>query len=333
MNEIRRHSLSAILPRFQGQRILVLGDLALDRYLIGEASRLSREAPIPVLEYRREFSIPGAAANPAQNVQALGGQALLAGVVGADADGEAILEKLRAGGIDTSGVLRMDDRPTTTKTRLLAEGPGRFPQQVARMDRLSNYPMDSTSQHRLIAHLESHGTTVDALLLSDYKAGLLTPEVVAASIRWGKERDRLVLVDSQGDLYKFRGCAVVKANQKDAESALGQRLGDDASFRDALLRLREELSAGGVVVTRGAEGMSLTSPQGYAHIPAYRPGEVFDVTGAGDTVIAVLTMAMVAGATLTEAAKIASVAAGLVVRRMGNATVSLKELEAALEDQ
>jgi len=300
---------------------------------VGKATRLSREAPVPVLEFQRQFSLPGAAANPAQNIQSLGSQSLLVGIVGDDDAGRDLLHRLSQLSVDTSGVIVNAGSITTTKTRVLAEGPGRLPQQLVRIDHPSLHPIDEETTNRLIRYLHQKVGSVDAILISDYKGGLISPDILNTVSRLAASTHTPITVDSQGDLLKFKGCTVVKSNQQEAEATLGRRFTDDNSFRQATAYLRETLDAEGVVVTRGSEGLSLAYLEGYYHVPASSPSEVFDVTGAGDTVIAVLTLALAARATLPEAAYLANSAAGLVVRKLGNAVITIPELQAELERQ
>ncbi len=329
---VDKHALLEALPRLRGKRILVLGDLFLDEYVVGQATRLSREAPVPVLEFSRRFHVPGGAANPAQNVCALGSTAYQVGVVGGDESGRRLTEHLERAGIVTDSLVTDPDRLTTAKTRVVAEGTLVFPQQLARIDKLDRRPLDSGVVSQLVARFEEISPRVDAVLLSDYKTGVVNEETIAAALRLSRERGTLTTVDSQGDLHKFAGFDVVKCNRREAEAQLGRELASDAGFEEGGQRLLAELGSSAVILTRGGDGMSLVSKeQGTYHIPAANRTEVFDVTGAGDTVIAVVTLALAAGLGIGEAAHLANYAAGLVVRRLGNATPSEEELAWAIE--
>ena len=322
--------LARLVPGLAGRRILILGDLCLDEYLIGRAARLSREAPVPVLEFLRRLEVPGAAANPAMNVCSLGSRAWVAGVVGADREGERLIDLLGSLGACTDGVIVDPDRETTVKTRVLAEASFHFPQQLVRLDRQDRRPLPPDVRAALIDRIEQLVDRVDAALVSDYRSGVADPEVVAAL---GRRARPLLTADSQGDLRKFAGFQVVKANQEETESFLGCRLADDAAFAEAGTRLCRELGITSMLITRGRDGMSLVAAGGAAiHIPAANISEVFDVTGAGDTVIATLTLALAAGAPPEQAARLANAAAGLVVRRLGNYAPTPTELLAALAD-
>ena len=320
------------LDCFAPRRVLVIGDLALDEYLIGKAARLSREAPIPVLEFDREFAVPGGAGNPAHNLVALGARAVPVGVIGADGNGERLAERFRALGVDTTGLVVDASRPTTTKTRILAEGAmPTVPLQVARLDRIQRAPLAPDVERALIERIEACAEGADALLVSDYRSGLVTPAVIAACRRIAGARGVLLTVDSQGELMRFAGFDLVRANRQETEATLGRDLRTEDDFRAACGELLETLKARAVAVTRAADGLSVAARDGrYARVPAVNVSEVFDVTGAGDTVIAVLTLALACGVDALDAAQIAAHAAGIVVKRIGVAVVSVEELRAAL---
>lgn len=319
-----------LIPRLANHTVLVIGDLFLDEYIVGRAERLSREAPIPVLAFSRRFHVPGGAANPAHNIAALGGKARVLGIIGDDGEGKQLTQALRRTGIATDGVVVDPGRPTTLKTRILAEGTRLFPQQVARIDRQERRPVSGDIERRLIHHLRRLTPQVNAVLVSDYKTGVVTPATIEAARSSARQHHKLLTVDSQGDLYNFAGFHVVRAHRRDAEVSLGRRLVEESEFEAAGHHLRDELGAELLVISRGAEGMSLTTTDGYHHMPAVNRTDVFDVTGAGDTVIAVLTLALAAGADAVDAARLASLAAGLVIRKLGNATVTPDELRESL---
>jgi len=336
MSSIDKGRLIGLLPGLRERRIAVVGDVFLDEYVVGRATRLSREAPIPVLEFERRFYLPGGAANPSSNIVALGGVARQAGVVGDDEAGQQLLQQLREAGIDATGVVTDPSRPTTTKTRIVAQGSLRFPQQLARIDYLDRRPVGEDIEGALIAHLETLVPQADAVLISDYRTGVVSEAVVAAVLDVARRHDRLATVDSQGNLHKFHTFDLVKCNHAEAQAVTGQALSTEEDFQQTSEKLLKQLEAQAVVITRGPEGMSLIGTgslfQEYAHLPAANRSEVFDVTGAGDTVIAVLTLALAAGFDLLAAARLANYAAGLVVRKLGNATATPEELAWAIEN-
>ncbi len=322
--------LAALVEQFVGRRVVVIGDLCLDEYIVGRAHRLSREAPVPVLQWERRFSLPGAAANPALNIACLGGEAIMVGLVGDDEPGAELRRQLGERGIDVDGVLVDPGRVTTVKTRVLAESSLRFPQQVVRVDRTDARPPPPAVQAALARHIRLAVPQADALLVSDYKNGVVCPPIIAAAREAARSSGRIATVDSQGDLHLFSGFTVVKANHEDASGALGDPLTSDGGLAEAGDRLRRELGAEALLITRGGEGMSVLAEDAQLHVPAANRSEVFDVTGAGDTVIAVLTLALAAGTSLTEAVYLANHAAGIVVRKLGNATPTPDELRAAI---
>ena len=320
-------SLSHYLPLFKGRKVLVVGDLYLDEYIIGRPSRISREAPIAVLEFREQRNVPGGATAPACSVCAMGGQAFMLGVIGQDHSGEELHALLHERGVNTDGLIIDPARPTTTKTRIVAEAQHIFPQQVARVDRQDRTQISGQVEQQAVDYLRQLASQVDAVLFSDYKTGVVSPLLIQAGLEAGK----LVTVDSQGGLDKFKNCTLVKCNDSEARDYLRRDLRTDQDYEQALRDLWAELQSRMVVITRGGEGMSLLDQAGQIHhLPAFNRSEVFDVTGAGDTVISLLTLGLVAGASLLEAAQLAQAAAGVVIRKQGNATIQRHELEKEL---
>jgi len=327
-----RPFLLRALDRLDQCRVVVLGDLYLDEYVVGRATRLSREAPIPVLEFERRFMLPGGAANPAHNVVSLGGRAEQVGVVGDDTDGRTLVEELERLGIGTRGVVVDPTRPTTTKMRVLAQGALRFPQQVARVDRQERRPVSAAVERSLQERLEGLLADAQALVVSDYRSGAVTEGLAVVAREMAQRGGLLATVDSQGNLDKFEGYGLIKCNRAEAEAALGEVWASEESIRAGAERLVERTGAEAVVVTLGPDGLALrTADGGYLRLPAANRSEVFDVTGAGDTVIALLTMGRLAGLDWPLAAALANYGAGLVVRKLGNATPGLDELRWAIE--
>lgn len=310
--------------------MLVIGDVILDEYLIGQATRMSREAPVPVLEFESRRLIPGGAANPAVNIAALGAQALQVGVIGADDFGTQLCDLLNGHHINTDGIVTDPDRPTTVKTRIMAQMGLRFPQQVARLDRLSRDPVPQEIEGQLCAFVETHLDKIDALLFSDYHGGLLTSSLIN-QLR-DKAEGHLLTADAQGELDKYVGFHVVKCNADEARKALERPLHSDADFAQAATELREKLNLqGGMVITRGGDGATVSQADGKTfHSPAPAVTDVYDTVGAGDTAIAVLTLALSAGGDYAQAAALANYASGLVVRRVGNYAPSADELRQAV---
>ena len=328
-----RRLLESVIDRFGGVRVLVVGDLILDKYTVGRPTRLSREAPIPVLEYLSEYSVPGGGTSPACTAASLGASAYLAGVVGDDLAGAEMMEELRRYGVDTGGIVTDPSRPTTAKRRIVARVTSTMLQQVARIDHVDRKPIGGDIERSLIASIEKLLPDCDAVLVSNYKSGTLTPGVIECVRAWSSRLGKLSTVDSQGDLKQFHGFGIIKCNQPEAEEALGRPLKTESDFQEGLGELLAALGARAVIVTRSGEGMSvLARDGGYCHIPVTNTSEVFDVTGAGDTVIAIVTLGLCAGTDLFDAARLANYGAGVVVRKWGNAVLQPDELRAALRE-
>jgi len=321
-------SLLHLLDRLGGQRVLVVADLYLDRYIFGTPSRISREAPIMVLDEDRQEDRLGGGAAPALQLAALGYDVAVAGVVGDDEAGRSVVALLEAAGIDPNGVLTDPSRPTTTKMRVVAEGFFLFPQQVVRIDRQQRAAVSNEVTTALSTAVSNAQPA--AILISDYRSGVVTDALVNAVRAAQGEHGLLTTVDSQGELEKFGGFDLVKCNQAEAETVLGHPLGDRANRESAFSTLRAKIGARCLVVTRGGEGASLASIDGYDETPASNRSEIFDVTGAGDTVVAIMTAARLAGATPLDAAMLAQAAAGVVVRKWGNQQATREEIAAEL---
>jgi rfaE bifunctional protein kinase chain/domain len=326
------HHLAPVLASLHGRRIVVVGDVVLDEYLIGRATRLSREAPVPVLELVERRWSPGAGANAAANVAALGGSPVMIGVAGTDATGQRLRAELARAGIDGSGLVESSDRTTAIKTRIMATHAAAHPQQVARIDELPSSELSADLERQVIAQILAQVPTAEAVLVSNYRGGVVTRAVMSAAVETASAHAIPTCVDTQGDLLGFKGYTLVKSNQPDAEAALGERLSSDSAFQQAGAELVRKLVAHHVVITRGADGMSVVGSDGrHTHLAPTNRTEVWDVTGAGDTVIAVLALGLAARVDPILAAELANAAAGLIVRRIGVATVSQAELLAALE--
>ncbi|TVR24030.1 MAG: ribokinase, partial [Anaerolineaceae bacterium] len=281
-----------IIERLARRHVLVVGDIVLDEYLIGTASRISREAPVPVLEYSERRLIAGGAANPSVNIMRLGSQAHQVAVVGADDAGDQLRDVLSSHAIDTAAVVTDPARATTVKTRLMAQMGFRFPQQVARLDRVNREPIAPDISRLLADTALAKADRIDALLFSDYHAGLLTADLVKALVGGLREThpDIILTADAQGELAKYAGLTLVKCNADDARAYLQRDLQSDDDFAEAARTLYTELRlTGGMVITRGADGAtlataeSLSAPDLSVHVPAPSVTDVYDTVGAGDT--------------------------------------------------
>ncbi len=325
--------LLGLLKTAARRRVVVLGDLIADEFVSGRIARVSREAPVLILEYDSTQILPGGAGNAAANVAALGGQATLVALAGRDDAGRRVLAACPTR-VDTRAVVRPAGYHTPVKTRILAGGVHSAKQQVVRIDRRTREPIVETWRQAWLRSATRALAHADAVLISDYGSGLLSPSLVAKLVAPLRAR-RVpvpVLIDSRYDLLRFRGLTACTPNQSEVEQALGVVIGDqpralERAGRAILARTRMDA----VLVTRGSRGMSLFEPDTPTlHIPIYGSDEIADVTGAGDTVMAALTLALAAGASLPDAARLANYAGGLVVMKRGTATVSARELARAV---
>ena len=325
--------LLAYVDRLRGHRLLIVGDVILDEYLHGRADRLSREAPVPVLEFTARDLIPGGAANPAANMATLGSYPLQVGVIGADPFGEALSKALTDRGIDASHLVIDAERPTTTKTRLMAHMGLRFPQQVARIDRIDRSAISGAVELAVVAHIQQQSPRMAALVASDYLSGLLTTPVVEAIREAGHSHSVLLAADAQGELDKYAGFDLVKCNADEAIAYQRQSLSSDADFAKAGQQIVDTLRLqGAMLITRGSAGLTLAEANGtVTHLRAPHIEDVFDTVGAGDTVLAVMTLALAAGSPYQEAAALANFAAGFVVRKVGNYALNAVELRWAIQ--
>jgi rfaE bifunctional protein kinase chain/domain len=325
--------LEKLMQAFGDVLVLVVGDLILDKYTIGKPTRISREAPIAVLEHVRDYVVPGGGTSPACTIASLGGHAQLAGVIGHDESGRELKAELALHKVHTGGIITDHTRPTITKRRIVAQVTSSMLQQVARIDHIDRTPISGDTEAALIEAIEAQLPACQAVLVSNYKSGTLTPTVVERIREMAIAQGKILAVDSQGDLALFHGFGIVKCNQAEAEEALRRPFAAEADFVDSMSSLIESLDVGAVIVTRSAEGMSvLTRTGAYCHIPVTNTSEVFDVTGAGDTVIAIVTLAVAAGADLFDAARLANYGAGVVVRKWGNAVLKPDELLEAIRE-
>ncbi|RZP29240.1 hypothetical protein EVA25_02025 [bacterium] len=326
--------LISLAEQFDGLRIVVVGDIIADEYMYGQLSRLSREAPVPILSYDGTLVVPGGAANAASNVATLGGQVNLIGLVGKGGVDRKVIRALPSG-VDTARLVRPAGYHMPVKTRILAGGQHSTRQQIVRVDRESS-PVDSTVSKEFDRAASAALGKADAVIISDYGFGLITPKLVERlKTQLTKRRRRRqvpIVADSRYSLMQFCGCTAYTPNQAEVEASLGISIDDSArSLETAGRLLLKRTQAGGIVITRGSRGMAVFVPgRRTDHISIHGSDEVADVTGAGDTVIATLTLALAAGASLYEAACLANYAGGLVVLKRGTATVSQDELVAAI---
>jgi len=315
-----------VLARFRDCPVLVVGDLMLDEFIWGHVSRISPEAPVPVVEVHRRSSVLGGAANTAANIGGLGGRPLLAGVVGDDMDGARVVELLKVQNVETGPIVRDPSRPTTTKTRVIAGT-----QQVVRIDHERPGSIAGTVEAELLARIDAVLPSVRACVVSDYGKGVVTASFVGELIDRCRKANVPTVIDPKGrDYAKYRGATVVKPNQLEAGQVLNRSLKTEAEVDAAGVDLMEFLGPdSAVLITRGPHGMSLFERGKPAvRVPA-QAREVYDVTGAGDTVAGTMALTLAVGGNLEDACRLASLAAAIVVGKVGTAVCSFEELKAA----
>jgi D-beta-D-heptose 7-phosphate kinase/D-beta-D-heptose 1-phosphate adenosyltransferase len=326
MEQQRRIPSDELLAQFPRRKILVLGDIMVDEYISGTVSRISPEAPVPVLEVEEESIRLGGAANVVANIRALGGQADLIGVVGADALGERLIQEIERIGVKSDGVVIDRSRRTTMKTRVVARG-----HHVVRFDRESTEALDDGVHGRLEKLVQDRLDHVDALIISDYGKGVVSGRILEEVLPLARTRGVLTVVDPKINHFGlYRQVTVLTPNHREAAAAWGRPVKSEEEVIAAGRHLVDMLKAQAVLITRGGKGMSLFEEDGrVSHIPAAAK-EVFDVTGAGDTVVGAMALALGSKATMVEAAQISNYAAGVVVGKRGTATVSLAEVRRSL---
>lgn len=328
-NQLRvsKPQLSEILDKCSQARVLVVGDLTLDEFLTGQVERVSREAPVLILRHETTKQTPGGGANAVYNLAKLGAQVKVAGLVGKDDQGQVLRRLFELAGIATEGMLLDPDRPTVTKTRISGHARQSVTQQIVRIDRKSDELPNLDVQMQLAEYIRQEIATVDAVVCSDYGDGVFTRPVIEAVLS-----HKRTIVDTQRELQRYKGATLFTPNLPEAERAVGYEIASPQSLTKAGRDLLALTQAGQILITRGEEGMSLFDRNGEEqHIPAFNRTDVFDVTGAGDTVVAALTLSLCAGASFWEAAVLGNLAASIVVRQFGTATTTPQEMKAALQ--
>jgi rfaE bifunctional protein kinase chain/domain len=319
------------IERLHGRTLIVLGDLITDEYIIGKPGRISREAPVIILRFTDRDVRLGGAANAANNVHALGARVVPVGVLGRDRAAEEVLGLLHAIGIPTDGIVDEAGRVTPVKTRIMAGGYQATRQQVVRIDREPAGELAPTTEDALLARLTALAERADGIIVSDYGYGTVTPRVFERVRAIARRRQLVVTVDSRYELPRFTGVTAATPNEAELGELTGESVDDERAVEKAGRQLLERLDARMLLVTRGSQGLALLEREGAAtFIPIFGTDEIADVTGAGDTVISVFTLALASGAPPVDAATLANVAGGLVVMKRGTATVPRAELLQAL---
>lgn len=317
-----KERLVEIVNRFNKAKVLVIGDVMMDEYIWGDVSRISPEAPVPVVKIVKETFIPGGAANVVRNINSLGGKVYLVGTIGNDLPGKRLKKTLAKRGISTRGLIIDRSRPTTQKTRIIAHS-----QQMVRIDKEKTDSIASHIRKRLMNTCERFINRVNIIIVSDYGKGIITTPLLKKIFSLANKYKKKVVIDPKvGHFRDYRGATILTPNKNEARVALGGVLTEEESIQSIGKRLLKELNLKALLITRGAEGMFLfQKDEEIIDIPTVAQ-EVYDITGAGDTVTAVLALGLASGADFLSSAQIANFAAGIVVREIGAATVSKKEL-------
>ena len=323
------------IDKLKDSRILIIGDFALDEMVYGNTERISREAPVLILEHYETKKILGAASNAAHNVSKFNlGKASALGVYGDDYYGGELLKILEEKGIDTSLMVLDKTRKTTTKTRISGSCNQSITQQIVRIDRQTKTPLSAEIEDRVIENIKKSINNFDGIILSDYHLGCLTQRVIDCAIEEAKKHNKIIVADIQKDMQKYKGVSAITPNQPDSEKQVGFFIKNEQDLITAGEKLLSDLNLEQVLITRGENGMALFEKIGnevkYQKIPAYNKKEVFDVTGAGDTVVAAFTLALCAGLSAYDAMCIGNLAASIVIRYFGCHTISVEDLKEEL---
>ena len=319
-------SLKKIIPKLKGKKILVFGDLMLDEHIWSKVDRISPEAPVPIADVKRINHVPGGCGNVAVNISTLGGTPYLVGIIGRDSSGDKLLKSLAKAKVSDQHLIKDPERPTILKSRIIAGS-----QHVVRVDREDRTELSPKLMQKVLQRIENIISQVDAVVISDYGKGMISNITAKAIISLSKKNKKFVAVDPKGIHYsKYAGASILTPNLAEASGASGIKITDDKSLIRTGKLLLKQTKADYLLITRGKDGMSLFSEKETTHIPVI-PREVFDITGAGDTVVATLSLAVAAGARIKNAAILANTAASVVVGKIGTAPCFREELEEALE--
>ena len=326
--QIEKERLITLINRLKDTKILVIGDMALDEMVYGDTERISREAPVLILQHTHTKYILGGASNAAHNVAAINnGNVRVIGVIGDDYQGMDLKTAFKNANIDSSSLVIDKERKTTTKTRISGSCSHSITQQIVRIDRQTSTPLSFETEQKIIAEAERYIPECDAVIISDYHIGTLSENIITAVITLANRFHKKIVVDAQRNLDKYYGITSMTPNLPDTQKHVGFYLKTPEDFLKAGGILLEQSGAKSILITCGSEGMVVIDNNGnYTHIPVFNKAEVFDVTGAGDTVTALYTMALACGADSIYAAVIGNIAAGIVIKQFGCATTSISEI-------
>ncbi|OAM92760.1 rfaE bifunctional protein, domain I [Pelosinus fermentans] len=326
-----KESLLTIIEKIQKCNIMVIGDIVADVYLEGKISRISREAPVLILEHAEERVVPGGAANVVHNTAALRGKVLAVGVIGTDYAGQELTRILSDKDANTAGLIMDTSRPTITKTRIMAGGQATVRQQIVRIDKEKKEALSLQIEKDVKAYISAHIADMHGVVLSDYGSHTVTTDILHYVIQTCQDKNIPCIVDSRYNIMEYSGIQVVKQNESEAAAAVGYEITDEITLLSAGKTILEHLDAKAVLISRGPDGMTLFEKTGtVTHIPVTNKSEVYDVTGAGDTVVATMILALAAGASYEDAARLSNFAAGIVVKKPGTATTTPEELRQAI---
>jgi len=310
---------------------MVIGDMVADVYLEGTISRISREAPVLILEHTEEKVVPGGASNVVHNAATLSGNVLAVGVVGQDYAGQELARILSSKNANMAGLLIDNNRPTITKTRVMAGGQATVRQQIVRIDKEKKEALSAQIEEEVKAYIAAHIVDMHGVVLSDYGSHTVTTDILHYVIQTCQDKNIPCIVDSRYNIMEYSGIEVVKQNESEAAAAVGYEIIDETTLLSAGKTILEHLDAKAVLISRGPDGMTLFEKTGtVTHIPVTNKSEVYDVTGAGDTVVATMILALAAGASYEDAARLSNFAAGIVVKKPGTATTTPEELRQAI---
>lgn len=328
MKKSENLKLEKIVNKFASKKILIIGDLMLDEYIFGKTTRLSPEAPIPIVEVEKINYVPGGAANTANNVKSLGARTILTGLVGKDENGKILIKLLKKKDIKVNGILEDTERPTTLKSRVVSQG-----QQIVRIDKENRKPITKKVERALLSFIKIIIPKVDIILISDYAKGVITSRLCQQIITLAKTKGKPVLIDPKGkNSSKYKDCFIIVPNLKELEDALKIQVNDLSKLPQAAKMLLAHVNSEAVLVTLGGLGMALLEKSGkYFSVPATNVG-VVDISGAGDTAIAAFALSVAAGASLQEAMLLSTYACSVVIGKMGTATTTQEELIKAIKE-
>jgi len=326
MTDIKIETLTQILSKFEGKNVLIIGDFMLDEYVWGSVKRISPEAPVPVVNVEKRTYMAGGAGNTASNIASLGGHAKIAGVIGDDHQGEQLCNKMEDLGVATNGLIKETGQSTITKTRIIANK-----QHVVRVDVEQRRKLNQAVQTRIINYIETEIENVQAVIISDYGKEVVTEQVSGRIIKAARKKNIPVIVDPKGNDYrKYKYASVITPNMLETEKALNTEIVTEKDLINAGKKLNKFINGSAILITRGADGMSLFIKDGkMVHIPAVARN-LYDVTGAGDTVVSTLAMGLATGASLEHSVYLANQAAGLAVEKLGTTAIKRSELLEAI---